>query len=789
MSRATRFSLTALGSLIALTAPAAPAQEATSAGSLLQEIVVTAQRREEQVQDVPIAISAFSDAQLEQLAVTETLGIVKLIPNLLGFNNTGLGTANGYYMRGLGNTESIATFDPPVGTYVDEVFISRQNANNLGLFDVDRLEVLRGPQGALFGRNTTGGAINVILRKPAQEFGGYLEAGFGQFGAWNVRGSADLPVSDSFLTKVSVYATQDDGYVSNPVTGEDDLNAAESLGARLAARWLISDSLTWDLAAQYTKDEGANLLNFELGGPQLAADSPAAIASVAQRCRGVVTKSRFYCTGLRQTGTPLAGLLVNEKASLPLGNEVENWMFTSNIGWDTSVGTVNFITGYVDLHQEFALDFFNGTPAPFVGAAAGGFTIANVGDHRQVSQEIKLTGDLTDNIRYVAGVYYFREKNETDFGDIFGLGAVTLVLEDRILKNEAEAWAAYTQWDFTFADAWTLTLGGRFTDESKEIDFIANANPMLGAPTSANRVNSANIAAAGIPLEQSTSLFTPRVALKWDISNDVNVFASATRGFKSGGWNARATGAGAPSLILPFDPEIAWSYELGLRSEWLDRRLRLNLTAFQLDVEALQTPSAFTNPTTGAITFITRNFSDLENKGIEAELIFSPIDDLTLFAFAGFQDAEYTNIAASIRQQQAICLAALAMGASTQCSQGIVNNLGGIAPPVRTPDTLTLGGNYTFRFGDSLALTPNITWTRFSDYNVGTNGSPVALVDGTDTFDAGVTLAADAGWSVQAFCRNCNNEVQIVSTLSELPYVQDPRTWGVNFKYNFGVRK
>lgn len=129
------------------------------------------------------------------------------------------------------------------------------------------------------------------------------------------------------------------------------------------------------------------------------------------------------------------------------------------------------------------------------------------------------------------------------------------------------------------------------------------------------------------------------------------------------------------------------------------------------------------------------------------------------------------------------------MGGNTQCSQGIVNNLGEIAPLVRTPDTYTLGANYTFRFGDSLALTPNVTWTRFSDYNVGTNGSPIALVDGTDTFDAGLTLASDSGWSVQAFCRNCDNEVQIVSTLSELPYVQDPRTWGVNFKYNFGSRR
>ena len=739
---------------------------------------------------MPIAISAFSQAQLAQLNINESLGIVKLIPNLLGLNNTGLGTANSYFLRGIGNTESIATFDPPVGTYVDEVFISRQNANNLGFFDVDRLEVLRGPQGTLFGRNTTGGAVNIILKKPATELGGYMEAGFGQFNAFSVRGSIDLPVNDKLLTKISAFTVKDDGYVSNPVTSEDNLNASNSNGVRFAARFLASEAVTWDLAAQYTKDKGANILNFAFNGPQTAADSPTAITSIAQRCRGTVTRSRFSCTGLTQTGTPLANLLVGDKRLLPLGNEVKNTMLTSNLQWDAGYGTYNFITGYVDLEQEFALDFFNGTPAPFQGVASGGFTIANVGRHRQFSQEVKLAGEVNDNLRYVAGVYYFKEKNSTDFGDIFGLGAVTLVLEDRILKNTAKAWAAYTQWDLTFADAFTLTLGGRYTDETKEIDFIANANPMLASPLSANRVTSANIAAAGIPLGQNTTLFTPRVALKYDVNSDVNVFASATRGFKSGGWNARATGTGAPSLILPFKPEIAWSYELGLRSEWFDRRFRMNVTAFKLEVEALQTPSAFTNPVSGAISFITRNFSDLDNKGVEAELIFSPVDELTLFAFAGFQDAKYKNIAPSIITQQATCRAALAMGLATQCSQGIVNPQGNIAPPVRTPDTLTVGGSYRFRLGQQLTLTPNIAWAKLGDYNVGTNGSPISLVDGTDSFDAGLTLAnEDAGWTIQANCKNCGDEVQIVSTLSELPYIQDPRTWSVNFKYNFGARR
>jgi iron complex outermembrane recepter protein len=329
---------------------------------------------------------------------------------------------------------------------------------------------------------------------------------------------------------------------------------------------------------------------------------------------------------------------------------------------------------------------------------------------------------------------------------------------------------------------WTLTLGGRYTDEEKKVNFIANVNPNITTIAPANRITSANLLAAGIPLSQNTKLFTPRVALKYDFNEDVNVFASATRGFKSGGWNARGTGTAITNQ--PFAPEKVWSYEVGLRSEWLDRKLRLNLTAFRLEVEDLQTPSAFQNPATGAISFITRNFSDLENNGVEAELIWQPVDDLTLFAFVGNQSAKYVNLNASIIQQQADCRTS-----GLRCSQGIVDPMGNIAEPVRVPDTLTLGGSYSFRLGESLTLTPNVAYARTGDNNVGTNGSPVSLVDAYNTWDAGLTLAnADAGWQIQASCRNCSDEIQIVSTLSELPYIQDPRTWQVNFKYNFGAR-
>jgi iron complex outermembrane receptor protein len=750
--------------LTAALAPALGAQAQTSGtpavrGGLLEEIVVTAQRREEKIQDVPIAVTALNDAQLERLNIRETLDLVRVVPNFMGSNNTGLGTANVYSLRALNNTESIATFDPPVGTYVDDVFIARQNANNFTLFDVERIEVLRGPQGTLFGRNTTGGAVSVFLKKPAEDFGGYLEAGFGQFGEYLVRGSVDVPFSDRFLTKLSAYYIQNDGYVDNPTTGESNLNDRDSYGVRAAIRWLASDAVTWDLSFDVMKDDWMNLLNFDSKNPQ-----DVGVAAPVSCAAGGPSRSRFSCTGLRTDQANLVGILANKKQNYPLGNEVNSFSVISNIGWQTGAGLISFITGYRDMTQEFALDFFNGA-APW-----GGFTIANDGTHKQFTQEIKIAGSA-GAIDYVAGVYYFDEDNTTDFGDIFNIG-FPFVLEDRIMKNTTEAWAVYGQFDWNFAERWVATLGLRYTDETKNIGYTANENPNVLSPL---RVTSETIAAAGIPLEQTTDLVTPRLALQFRATDDVNFFASATRGFKSGGWNARGTN---PGLIQPFSEEKVWSYELGMKSDWMDGRLRFNLTGFLSDVQDFQLPSAFNGPT--GIVFITRNFAGMENKGVEAELLWAATDALTFFANVGIQSPKYKDLDPSIEQQLENCR----NGVPGTCGVGIVTPDGEIAEPVRAPDTYTLGVNYNWQITSGLALVPNVYATKFSDHNVGTSGTAASLVDSYTILNAGLTLQADA-WSIAAKCSNCTNETYVHSVLPPYQYLGNPRTWGMTFRLNF----
>jgi len=817
----------ALAALIGTPAYAqeAASEEAAQEGGL-NVIVVTAQRREESVQDIPIAISAFSAEELETRGVSNALEVTQFVPNLVGLNNTGLGTANSYYLRGIGNTESIATFDPPIGTYVDDIYMSRQNANNLSFFDIDRLEVLRGPQGTLFGRNTTGGAINVILKEPGDEFAGYVEAGYGSYERYLVRASVDVPLADSFAVKVSGYFQDDEGYAQNTTTGER-VNENDGWGVRLGFRGELSDNVRWTGSYMHTYADSGNILNFDC--------DPANPSN----CDG-----RFVTTGLTKDGN-FNGLLTGPKNNFGSGNEVAMDFISSNLEFGVGDFTVNLITGFVSLDQDFALDFADGrglpstsSPIPPVlGYTFGGFTIANQGDHTQFTQELKFTGSLADGlIDLVGGVYYFHEENTTDFGDIFTLPfappptGFPFILADRTIKNSAEAWAGYLQGDLNVTDDLTITAGIRYTDEEKSFEIRDNRASCNDGTIEATCVDSQNLIATNglaIPDDQSVGIWTPRFAINYAATDDLLLFASATRGFKSGGWNARGTSA---SELLPFGPEKAWSYEAGFKSEFLDNRVRLNVTAFYLDIADLQTPSAFIRPN-GSLAFITRNFADYRNKGIEVEFNTAPVDGLNIFASLGYQDDNYRinrNAAAldafgvqSVNAQQTACQAQLAAGqipnlsggdTAASCGVGIVAPDGSIAEPVRTPDwTIAIGGSYTAEFGDGLSLVPSINANWRSSSETGTSevtlyDQPVTGLSGTvfpsntlgngnvitgsfsdDRWivNAGIALKSDAGWSITAECKNCFDEESVESTLANFSYLNPPRSFLIKGRFDF----
>ncbi len=742
--------------LIAALAVTAAGQAAAQDAGGLDEVTVTAQRREQSLQDVPLAITAFSAELLATRNIVDTYDLVRNIPNLTGNANVGVGTSSSLYIRGIGNAESIATFDVPVGTYVDDVYISRQNHNNFSMFDVERIEVLRGPQGTLFGRNTTGGAINIVMKKPGNEVKGFVEGGVGRFGLWQVRGSVDLPWSDKFLTKFSAYKVKDDGYARQISTG-NMLNDRDASGARIDMRYLFSDSLTADLVVEWVDDQNTNFLN------------------VLDANDNRIINNRLIEGGL-------IGTFRGEKAGLPLGNQAQTDAVTLNVKWDINDSlSLTSISGYRMTEHDFLVD--SGGELPRLSNTRGFTPLVNMGDHEQKSQELRLNGD-NGNLNWVAGLYVLTENNVTDFanGTLNTTTGNITVAADRTMVNGLDTTAAYFQGDIKFADRWTATLGLRYTEETK--DFYINRNP--GAAGAA--LSSAAIQAAGIPLKLEEQVWTPRVALNFALNEDVSFFVSSTNGFKSGGWPARAT---ANNAFIPFKPEKIWSHEVGLRGQFFDNTLRMNVTGFYSVTDDIQIPARI--DVNGVQISTTTNPADLKNRGVEVDAEWAPNEKFSMTVGLGNQKAEYENIAAVVLAQAAVCRANPLgqFNGAPACNANFVDQFGNIATPVRAPDlTASLSATYRLQLG-TVKLSPTIGVNYSDEYAIGTTGSPQST-NGTWTkaqtyLNAQVSVEWDAVPNLQLTvdCRNCADKAYAMSALGPFQFLDRPGSWGARVRYRF----
>ncbi|MFZ0497696.1 MAG: TonB-dependent receptor, partial [Steroidobacteraceae bacterium] len=650
----------------------ASSQSAAPQSGTLETITVTAQRRSQNLQNVPISVTAFTSGQLATEQLTATVNLDTYVPNMFSANNVGQGSANVYYIRGLGQTQSFPTFEPQVGTYVDNIYIARQNANNFALFGVDSVQVLNGPQGTLFGRNSTGGAIVVTLKQPSQTFGGDVEASYGQAGdglsdVYTAKADVDIPISQELLTRTSIYGITDNGYVDD-LTTHQRLNGRNNFGVREALAVLPSASVRWDVAFDYERNNAANFL--DQPGPG---------------------GTRISYSGFNVVGGALEPYLTGEKASFGQGAIVDSYGAASTLSLDIGSGTLQFISGYRGLHQEMGADY----PAASLGnlpvadaVPTGEITLALDLKSHQVSQEIKWHDVAFDRLDYTSGVYFLYEQNGTDYGQVLGLGpAFALTLNDQYFRNDTTSIAAYTQGDYKITSALTFTLGGRFTNETKDVTAHPD-QPGLGYDT-------AQIQGAGYPTSLATNQFTPRAALQYRLDPSLMVFASATRGFQGGGWNG-LTGTN-PGDFNSFRPESIWSYEAGWRSTPTDR-LRFNTTFFYEDVkdDQLLYDNAHTD------SFDTSNGASMYGYGVETDLEWRPIDPLTVNANISSMKAGFYDPTPLIVSQEVGCRG----GVAADCDAGIVRANGALATPTYTPALdFTFSGSYVLHFG-SVTVTP-----------------------------------------------------------------------------------
>ena len=557
----------------------------------LEEITVTAERRESILQDVPVAVSAFDATEIERRQSFNVKDVVNNVPNLVGVNNVGQGTATTVFLRGVGTTESIVTVDTAMGFYLDDVYIARQGVNNFSLYDVERVEVLRGPQGTLYGRNTNAGAINVITTKPQDQTGFSGEFSFGEFDRTNVKGMANIVLQeDKLFLRINALSQNGDGIVRNDILGKD-VNDTDFWGWRAGLRWLPSDNVE----VLFTAD------------------------------RSLSNQNGVYALNVLN-GIPNDLFVSSSVVDIFNKSETDGGALT--VDWDINENmSLQSITSTRNTRQKWDLDLSD-SPIPI-------FRLYTINDSDQLSQELKLTGTAANGrLQYAAGLFYFDEDSFSFIGDRFFGGGLLV----RDYDVNVESTAVYFDGTYDFTDKLSLVFGGRYTKDDKSIgiDAAVGVPPGFvnqgGTPT----WNTATLNALGTPTELDFSDFTPKIGVKYAFSENLDAYATFTQGFRAGGWAARTND---PTQVLPFDPEVIDSIALGLKATVWDGRARINSELFIYDYQDLF--NSATDPATGNFAVFT---NDADVRGLEIEGTVRISETLDLFGFVAFSDGEYKNV-------------------------------------------------------------------------------------------------------------------------------------------------
>lgn len=619
--------------------PAFAQEEGTSSDGL-GEIIVTAQKRAENIQDVPIAISAVGSEYLESRGISSIDSLGTIAPNVKIERAPSSKTITQIAIRGSVTINPAITWEPAVGLYLDGVYIAKAQGSIFDIADLERVEVLRGPQGTLYGRNALAGAINLITKKPSGEAGGSMELTYGSYDYKKIKGVIDLPRMGIFSAKLSGQYVKRDGLVDivpNPVAGvvtalpnvvnQTDTIDSGSFMAQVRAE--LSDSVALDYTYDYNKQKQrppfAQLLRVNRNGDPRDIFDP---GSPSFAFGGAFFPLHLYANPKRQGVASIDGGVYER--SRAYGHALT---LTADLG----SATLKSITAYRDLAWSDGLDL-DGSPTPVAYTQ-------RITDYHALSQELQLTGTaLSDRLNYVLGAFYFKEKAETLGPQVFFGGGADFQSD---YGSHTRAFALYTQLDYKLTDALKLSVGGRYTHETKDVRRFLRVNF-----DAANGIFSplvvANIPYGGVP-DAKYNNFSPAATLSYAASEDVNVYARFARGFKSGGFNGETNDFGAPTaacptgaleLCDPYNPEKVDSYELGIKTKLADGRLILNVAAFRDQHKDIQL-SIFR--ATGAASSIVRNAASARIQGLEFEAIARPVDALTVNATLALLDAKYNK--------------------------------------------------------------------------------------------------------------------------------------------------
>ena len=738
------------------------------------EIVVVARKREERLVDVPIAITALQTDELEKFGAKDLSSIQGAVPNTNIVQGRGSASSANFFIRGIGQPDALQTFDPAVGVYVDGVYLSRIQGALLNLYDVQRVEVLRGPQGTLYGKNTIGGAVNVVSRKPdLNNLSGQASFTYGSYDETTAQAYVSAPLSPGriALSLAGVYDNRD-GIVTDPATGRK-YNDRNNLAGRAILRAVPTDALEIILAGDYTRQRNeltlgcatAPLVGFNYNASFTAA-TPFTIRP-ASDCADYDYEASPSFTGDE-------------------GQRLDHWGVSGTVNLDLGGPlSLTSITAYRKLRPDFYIDI--------------DATDARVGDvfvgvrQKQFSQELQLKIDA-DRLAGVFGLYYLNEKvssHQEAYADDYltYVGTPLDFLRNIDDRQELDSYAAFGQLTYDLTDRLSITAGLRYTHEKKFYNRTTTA--LLSSPVfPAVQVPSGFTFPDDLPAPFNTvdtqdfDAWTPMVSASFKPTENTQLYASASRGFKSGGFNGRVNSLtdvtllvdGEVQIVPYFGPETVWTYEAGAKGSFLNGRVSMSLAAFTSDYRDFQARVGGGNTGITGGSFPVINAGRLRISGVEFEMNVKPATPVTLFLSLGYLDAKYKEFNDGRRAPAFSCNPT---GTEVTCEPAF-------APPL----TARMGGEYRIPLGEAtLALGGDL---RFVDkHYLSVDNRPGLYEDGYFLGNVYAQLAYDRFY-LRGTIRNVGDALyktdgQEFSSVGNIQtaYFGDPRTYAVTAGVRF----
>ncbi len=637
----------------------------------IEEVVVTAQKREQNLQETPIAITALDATALEARGIDNVAQAAKTAPNVRLVTSPGNSNSATINIRGAVTVNPALTLEPTVGMYLDGIYIGKNSGSIFDFADLERVEVLRGPQGTLYGKNTLGGAINLITKKPSGEFGGKLKVGLGSEALKTSRLSIDAPAvgevgegAGRLSTSLALTSTQRDGFYDNDYD-DTDFGNVNAKGGRVAALWQPVESFEALYAYDFSKTDQHPNLN------QVSRAGALAPLSVVQA----------------QSDDRLDSSSQNDA----LHDDVEigghSLILTQEVGDVAGLGevTLKSLTGNRTMETLDVQDW-DGTGQTLLRSSRDQ-------NYDQWSQEFQMLGK-TERVNYVAGLYYFEEQ-----GDVYNPLDLVLYASPHIDAGygfDNSAWAAFTQAEWrppVLDDRLTLTAGLRYTEERKQVYRQFEVGGFTVLPKTR--------------VDDDFENLSPTFVAAYQLTDEVNVYAKVAQGWKSGGFNAEVTSLAA--LEEPFDAEEVTSYEVGAKSQWLDNRLQVNVATFLNKHDNMQV-SQFQQVSASSIL---TNAGEAEISGGELEIVAIPVDNLELSLAYGYLNTEYKEYMDTCR---------LGPSFETLCPSSVVPGQRYDAKdenrvPYSPENTFTLGAQYTLPLAVG-ELVSRVDWSFQDDQEV-----------------------------------------------------------------------